>query len=196
MFDSILAWIPKSAALEASGLAYADQVFRATQDAQRALIGSSREMLDSQARLHSALSYEAEWTNALAATTKMAEEWQSNSLDLIHTLTQIGTRSISEAVSHSHTQSQLLIEQGKALRERISMAAPDTPELVAGAFGAWLDMFGRKSMETVDIGKRLSALTEALMAITAASRQLVPAGSASLPDAPLRAAGILGKHGK
>jgi len=171
MFDSMLSWLPKSSEMEDAGLAYAERVLRATQDTQRAMIGASRELLASQARLHETWAGEKQWPNALAGAAQLLEEWQSSALELAQSLGQIGARSVSEAVAHGHEQRQLLLEQTKSLRQRIIMAAPETHEIVASAMGAWLDMFGKKGAETADIGKRMAALTEAMMAITTASRR-------------------------
>ncbi|MCK6404490.1 MAG: hypothetical protein L6Q60_00590 [Rhodocyclaceae bacterium] len=171
MFNSLLAWLPKSSEMEEAGLAYADRLLRATQDAQRAMLCTGRELIASQARLQETWSSEQQWPNALAGAAQLAEEWQTETLDLLQQLGQIGSRTISEAVAHEHSQRQLLLEQTKLLRERILMAAPDTPEIVASAMGAWLDMFGQKSQETADINKRMTAIAETMMAITSARRR-------------------------
>jgi len=175
MFVSMLAWLPKSAEMEAAGLACSDRLLRSAQDLQCALLGAARESLIRQQRLLDSWATEKQWPQALADAAQMNEESLSGALELLQHVVQIGAHAVNESVAHAHEQRRLLLEQARLLRERIAMAAPDTPAIVAMAMGSWLDLFGRKSEETADISKRMAALAEAMMAIATASRRDIAA---------------------
>lgn len=175
MFDSMLAWLPKSPEMEAAHLAHTDRLLRAAQDMQCAMLGAGREALIRQRRLLDSWACEKQWPNALADAAQMSEEYFASALEFMQHIGQIGAHAVNETVMHAHEQRRLLLEQTKTLRERIVMAAPDTPEIVAAALGGWLDLFGSKGMETADISKRMAALGEAMVAIASANRRDVAA---------------------